>query len=100
MSRERLEKADPIEFLLDRKKPLELTKKRQESLKSLRKEMQRTQAPVFTELGKLFGDTPPRQRGTRVRTSSRSLVSPRLVESGPPPQSFPLLPAPPLHRPP
>jgi hypothetical protein len=60
MARERLEKADPIEFLLDRKKPLELTKEQQESLKSLRKEMQRTQAPVFTVLDKLFGDTSPR----------------------------------------
>jgi hypothetical protein len=60
MTRERIAQADPIEFLLDRKKPLELTKEQQESLKSLRKEMQRTQAPVFTELDKLFGDTPPR----------------------------------------
>jgi len=63
MARERLENADPIEFLLDRKKTLDLTKPQQESFKSLRKEMQRTQAPLFKDLEKLFGDMP--QRGGR-----------------------------------
>ena len=63
MAKERIEQADPIEFLLDRKKPLELTKPQQESFKDLRKEMQRTQAPLFKDLEKLFGDMP--QRGGR-----------------------------------
>ena len=63
MARERLEQADPIEFLLHRKKPLELTKEQQDAFKSLRKEMQRTQAPLFKDLEKLFGEMP--QRGGR-----------------------------------
>lgn len=60
MAKERIKKADPIEFLLDRKKPLELTKEQQDVFKSLRKEMQRTQAPLFKDLDKLFGDMPQR----------------------------------------
>ena len=63
MAKERIEQADPIEFLLDRKKPLELTKEQQDTFKSLRKEMRQTQAPLFKELDKLFGDQP--QRGGR-----------------------------------
>ena len=63
MAKERLEQADPIEFLLDRKKPLDLTKEQQDAFKSLRKEMQHTQAPLFKDLDKLFGDMP--QRGGR-----------------------------------
>ncbi|QJR34003.1 hypothetical protein [Gemmatimonas groenlandica] len=61
MARERLEQADPLEFLLDRKKPLELTKPQQESFKTLRKEMQRMQAPLFKDLETLFGDMPRRE---------------------------------------
>jgi hypothetical protein len=60
MARERLEQADPLAFLLDRKKPLELTKPQQESFKALRKEMQRMQAPLFKDLETLFGDMPRR----------------------------------------
>ena len=60
MAKERIKKADPIEFLLDRKKPLELTNEQQDVFKSLRKEMQRTQAPLFKDLDKLFGDMPQR----------------------------------------
>ena len=63
MAKERIEQADPIEFLLDREKPLELTKEQQDTFKSLRKEMRQTQAPLFKELDKLFGDQP--QRGGR-----------------------------------
>jgi len=63
MARERLEKADPIEYLLDRKKPLELSREQQDTFKSLRKEMQRAQEPLFKDLDKLFGDIP--QRGGR-----------------------------------
>jgi len=63
MARERLAQADPIEFLLDRKKPLELTKEQRIAFKSLRKEMQRMQAPLFKDLDELFGDMP--QRGGR-----------------------------------
>lgn len=63
MARERIEKADPIEFLLDRKKPLELTKPQQETFKSLRKEMRHMQEPLFKDLDKLFADMP--QRGGR-----------------------------------
>jgi len=63
MARERLEKADPIELLLDRKKLLELSKEQQDTFKSLRKEMQRMQEPLFKDLDKLFGDMP--QRGGR-----------------------------------
>lgn len=60
MARERLEKADPIEYLLDRKKPLELSREQQDTFKSLRKEMQRAQEPLFKDLDKLFGDMPQR----------------------------------------
>ncbi len=63
MARERLEKADPIEYLLDRKKLLELSREQQDTFKSLRKEMQRAQEPLFKDLDKLFGDMP--QRGGR-----------------------------------
>ena len=63
MAKERIEQADPIAFLLDRKKPLELTKEQQDTFKSLRKEMRHTQAPLFKDLEKLFGDMP--QRGGR-----------------------------------
>jgi hypothetical protein len=63
LAKERIEQADPIEFLLDRKKPLELTKAQQDTFKSLRKEMRQTQAPLFKDLDKLFGDLP--QRGGR-----------------------------------
>ena len=63
LAKERIEQADPIEFLLDRKKPLELTKEQQDTFKSLRKEMRQTQAPLFKDLDKLFGDLP--QRGGR-----------------------------------
>jgi hypothetical protein len=59
-AKERIEQADPIEFLLDRKKPLELTKEQQDAFKSLRKAMQHTQAPLFKDLDKLFGDMAPR----------------------------------------
>ncbi len=60
MTKERIQQADPVEFLLDRKKPLELTKEQQDAFKSLRKEMQHMQAPLFKELDKLFGGMPPR----------------------------------------
>ena len=63
LAKERIEQADPIEFLLDRKKPLELTKEQQDTFKSLRKEMRQTQAPLFKDLDKLFGEVP--QRGGR-----------------------------------
>ncbi len=60
MARERLEQADPLNFLLEHKKPLELTKPQQESFKALRKEMQRMQSPLFKDLDKLFGEMPRR----------------------------------------
>lgn len=60
MARERLEQSDPLAFLLDRKKPLALTKPQQESFKALRKEMQRMQAPLFKDLETLFGEMPRR----------------------------------------
>ena len=63
MARERIEQADPLEFLLDRKKPLELTKAQQQSFKALRKEMQRLQDPLFKDLEHLFAGMP--QRGGR-----------------------------------
>ncbi|MDQ8158461.1 MAG: hypothetical protein P3B76_04890 [Gemmatimonadota bacterium] len=64
MARDNLKQADPIAFLLDRKKPLDLTKAQSASLKALRKEMQRTQQPLFKSLEQLSDDRPPRgQRG-------------------------------------
>jgi hypothetical protein len=47
-----LDKSDPLEFLLDRKKPLEITKVLEDSLKYMRKEMQRMQEVVYKDLDK------------------------------------------------
>ena len=47
-----LDKADPLAFLLDRKKALELNKPMEDSLKLLRKEMQRMEEVVYKDLDK------------------------------------------------
>lgn len=48
--KENLERNDPIAFLLDRKKPLALSDLQKDSLKSLRKEMQHMQEPLFKDM--------------------------------------------------
>lgn len=46
------DKSDPLAFLLERKKPLELNKALEDSLKLLRKEMQRMQEVIYKDLDK------------------------------------------------
>lgn len=58
--KENLERNDPIVFLLDRKKPLTLTDLQKDSLKSLRKEMQHMQEPLFKEMEAQVGPLPAR----------------------------------------
>ncbi len=63
MARQNLEKADPIRFLLDHKKPLELTKEQASSFKALRKDMHDAQKPLFKDLEHVFGAMSTRAGG-------------------------------------
>ncbi len=56
MIKENLERNDPISFLLDKKKELALRDAQKDSLKSLHKEMQRMQSPLFKEMDKVFAE--------------------------------------------
>ena len=48
-----LDRTNPLTFLLDRKKPLSLTKAQQDTLKKFRDELRDAQRPVYAELDKL-----------------------------------------------
>ncbi|GAB1341627.1 hypothetical protein [Gemmatimonas sp.] len=50
MARERLKAANPLEFLLEHKKPLALSKAQQDSIKHYRKDVEQMQKPLFAAL--------------------------------------------------
>ena len=56
--RENLEHTDPLKFLLDRKKPLALTKPQKDTLERYRNDMKDAQKPVYQDLEKLVAESP------------------------------------------
>lgn len=56
MARDRMKQTDPLAFLLDHKKELELTKVQQDTFKVYRKELEEKQSPVFNDIRKLTAD--------------------------------------------
>jgi hypothetical protein len=61
--RDNLEANDPLKFLLDRRKPLSLTKPQRDSLERYRSDMQDAQKPVYKEMESLLTDRPRGERG-------------------------------------
>ncbi|MEO7996946.1 MAG: hypothetical protein ABI852_05850, partial [Gemmatimonadaceae bacterium] len=56
-----------LEFLDKESKQLDLTKEQKESLKTLRKDMQETQKPIFKDIEKIFSDA---ERSASAGTST------------------------------
>lgn len=89
MMKERLKQANTLEFLLDHKKPLALTSRQQDSIKSYRKEVERLQKPLFASLSDVMGDAMMRgQRGAGAAPGQRGERGEGDAEGGNPMDRF------------